>query len=915
MRTAILSICLLFTSVSLEAQQYTLSGSVTDTVNSPVVYATVSLLHPEDSTLAFFGITNADGNFTIRDIDKGKYILQAAFLGFQTYYRSVEVPVSGNTAGRIILKTVNKMMDEVEVKAEKIPLMIKGDTIEYNSGAFKTKPDANVEELLKKMPGLQVDKDGNIKAQGEDVKKVLVDGKEFFGDDPKVATTNLPADAISKVQVFNKRSDAAEFTGIDDGTRDRTINLMLKDGKKSGYFGDVEAGGGTGDHYKFSGKVYKFRKESQLAAIGMYNNINQAGFSFQDYLALNGGIRGLLSGSNNLQVALSGNDLPVDFGQPVNGLVKSGAGGLNYSYEPKKNHRIAVSYLGNTANKDLVQQVHTTYSIPEGYSKQDDDVENTANAAHRFNLTARRDVDSADQLTFYGNAALRNSRSSATGISLSRLREQVLNRLDSRDNENGNGVTATARGGYVKQNNGKWPVLKASAEINYNRDLAQSEWSNLTSYFDSGYTVQYNQFRKELRNNIAYSGEASVVRTLGKGYYLEPGISAGNDVQKLDRRQGVTPDESTTIDSLSLEYSRQYLWWKPEVGLQINKNKKQFHMSLAVETGTLSVASFAGMPAKSYTFLVPALRWQNEYGNSKRVSFSYSADVNAPTAEQMLPLVNNANPLQLYIGNATLRPEYSHAARANWVWFDQFSFTSLFTNASVKYTHDKISLSRTINKELAQVIRPVNTSDNYEANARVEFTRPVRKLGVILNASVSEGFERGISPVNEVANITNVFRHDFELSFSNRKKEKWDVQVGGRLGLSDIAYSVNSSLNNHFNNVSAFSEISYRPADDWYFMVSGDVTQYNANSFSGAVVVPLIKAEVSYYFLKANRGTLTLEGFDLLNRNTGIQRMGELNYFRETTSNVLGRYFLLSFKYRLNKLGGKEDKLDIRIKK
>jgi hypothetical protein len=916
MKKLVSIICSLLTITASYGQQYNLNGAVTDTVGSPIAFATVSLLHPEDSTLAFFGITNASGMFEVKDISKGPYLLQAAFLGFVTYYKALSIPVGGNTMGSIILKPVNNMMHEVEVTAEKIPLMIKGDTIEYNSGAFKTKPDANVEELLKKLPGVQVDRQGNIKAQGEGVTKVLVDGKEFFGDDPKVATKNLPADAISKVQVFNKRSDASEFTGIDDGARERTINLMLKDGKKSGYFGDVVAGGGTDERYKFSGKLYKFRKESQFAAIGMFNNINQAGFSFQDYLSLNGGIRGLMSGGDNLRMALNGNNLPVDFGQPVNGLTQSGAGGLNYSYEPKKNRRIAVSYLGNTANKHLVQTVNTAYSIPEGYSKKDNNTENTLDAAQRLNLNGRRDVDSSNQLTLYSNVTLTNSRSSGNGISLSSLRENVLNRFENNTTAKGNGVTAKARGGYVKQMDGKWQVINASAQVDYSRDLTQSEWNNITSFLDSGFIQQNNQFRYEKRDNLSYSADASVVRSVGRGLYIEPGIAAGNNIQKLVRKQGIPPAEATLIDSLSPVFSRQYSWVRPGISLQRNRNKKQLHVGVDVEAGYLSPRLNSGaLTTADYVFVLPSVEWQNEYSNSKRLGLSYNATTNTPSAGQMLPVYDNANNIQKYIGNTALKPEYSHAARLNWIWFDQFSFTSLFSNVSVRYTKDKINMSRTINNDLTQVIMPVNTPDNYNVDANVQFVKPIRKLGITFDIALHEGYERGISPVNSVQNTTDVFNHDITLTLGNRKKEKWDVQVGGKLGLSDIKYSVDKSLNNKFNNLSGFSEISYRPTDKWYFMASADVTQYNANSFAQSVVVPIIRAEISYYFLKANRGIFTLEGFDLLNRNKGIQQVGELNYFRETRSNVMGRYFMLSFKYRLNKLGTNKESLNIQIKK
>ncbi len=285
-RKVLLICALILTAAVAQAQTQNLQGIVLDGQGKPMKFATVSLLSPEDSTLMFFGISNASGVFEIRNSSKGKYLLQVAMLGYKTYYRDVQLPVGDDgDLGTIIIDQLDvQQMKGVEITGERIPLLIKKDTVEYDAAAFKTKPDANTEELLRKLPGIEVDRAGNIKAQGEQVDKVFVDGKEFFGNDPKVATRNLPADAIKKVQVYDKKSDRSEFTGIDDGSRERSINLMLKDGKKQGYFGDVTAGGGTNERYKAAAKLYRFRPESQFAVMGMSNNINRSGFSFSDYL-------------------------------------------------------------------------------------------------------------------------------------------------------------------------------------------------------------------------------------------------------------------------------------------------------------------------------------------------------------------------------------------------------------------------------------------------------------------------------------------------------------------------------------------------------------------------------------------------------------------------------------------------------
>jgi hypothetical protein len=263
----------------------------------------VVLLNPVDSTLEFFSITSLNGQFEIRNIKEGRYLLQASFIGFQSLYSLVDVPrKEGSDLGDILLQPMPVDLAGAEVVGEAVPLQISGDTVVYNAAAFKTKPDAMTEDLLKKMPGIEVDRAGNIKALGEDVNQLYVDGKEFFGNDPKVATRNIPADAINKVKVYDKKSDEAEFTGIDDGTRDKTMNLELSEDKKKGLFGDVLGGYGTGNHYKGSAKAYKFTDKIQFAGLGMLNNVNQYGFSFSDFLEFKGGLSAKMGGGGSAQI-------------------------------------------------------------------------------------------------------------------------------------------------------------------------------------------------------------------------------------------------------------------------------------------------------------------------------------------------------------------------------------------------------------------------------------------------------------------------------------------------------------------------------------------------------------------------------------------------------------------------------------
>ena len=277
----ILSTAFIFLAVQGMAQKTALSGIVKDTTGETLPGASVMILSASDSILVSFGITNKQGQFKIPGIATGDYILQVSYVGLGLYSKKLTLDGSkpDKNLGSIKLSPRNDL-NEFEVVSEHVPIRINNDTVEYNANAFKTQPHDAVENLLKQLPGLEVDADGNVKAQGEEVTKILVDGKEFFGDDPKIATQNLPADAIDKVQVYEKKSEYTEFTGIDDGERVKTINLKLKDDRKSGYFGNIMAGYGTQERYAAKVNINHFDKKSQVSFLGMSNNINEQGFSF-----------------------------------------------------------------------------------------------------------------------------------------------------------------------------------------------------------------------------------------------------------------------------------------------------------------------------------------------------------------------------------------------------------------------------------------------------------------------------------------------------------------------------------------------------------------------------------------------------------------------------------------------------------
>jgi len=913
MRKLILFLALLAGSVALQAQS-SLQGDVLSDKGQPLISATVVLLNPKDSTMEFFGITNDKGHFHLKDLKSGKYLMHIAYLGYQTQYKQVAVPnPGGEDFGVIVMNPKPVNLKEVQVVGEYIPLQIKNDTIEFNARAFKTRPDANVEELLKKLPGIEIDRSGNIKALGKDVRKVLVDGKEFFGNDPKVATKNLPADAIDKVQVYDKHSDESEFTGIDDGTRDKTVNLVLKDDMKKGIFGDVTAGAGTGNHYMGSGKAYKFSDKYQGAVLGMMNNINQYGFSFGDMMSFGGGLTDVSGGG--VRIAIGGeNSFPLNFGDPVSGLTSSGAGGANFSYSWAKESRAFISYMASGTHKILNETTKSWNYTPAGSFYQESESNSVRrDTSHRINFGLRYRIDSTQNILLNGNVNLAAGFNPMNSQSSSFVNDLLTNTLAMTNTGESGNWGGNANGSYMKKFNRNRSIFKVSGSFNGSSGNSTSRYVNTTN-FVSGQEQVASRFQTIRSGNINYTGTLSLSQRLGKKLYLEPEIQASGSQDNYRKTLGIPTENDFIIDSLSPDFTKTYQFVKPEVALKRNTDKIQFSAGLGVEMGRLSSSLWDRQAISSqHVYLTPMVSWENEYKTGRRLSLFYQTGVNTPSTSQLLPVSDNTNPLSVMTGNQYLEPEYRHDIFMHWLIFDQFSFTSLFTSLNAGFTQNKINWSRTIDENLAQKMTLINAGSAWQAGANIDFSTAVKKLGIKVNTSFRENLSRGMSLVNNTENVNTNLSHRFSLTIDNRKKVKWDANIGGAVTLTNAWYSLQESLNNRYVDFSWFGEVRFTPNDHWNFIVTADVTNYTAESFDEPVSIPLIGAQVSYTFLKNNRGILTLQGVDLLNKNTGLQRISELNYLMERQSNIIGRYVMLSFKYRLNKFGSNQSAFDVKI--
>jgi Outer membrane protein beta-barrel family/Carboxypeptidase regulatory-like domain len=858
--------------------QSTIKGRIVDEAGKALPYATVTLLNPGDSTLRFFGVTNETGIYQIKSISKGDYIVQFSFVGMEMIYEYISIPSSnGGNFGDKVMKP--SLMEEVTIIGEYIPINFKSDTVEYNAKAFLTTPDAVVEDLLKKIPGIEVDETGNVKALGEDVTKVLVDGKEFFGNDTKVAIKNLPASAIAKVQVYDKKSEEAEFMGIDDGNRDRTINLLLNEDNKRGYFGNLEVGGGVGGedgdqiHYNANGKIYRFSSKLQTAVLGMSNNLNEFGYSGRNH----------------------GN-----FGQQVNGLNTTGAGGINLSYNVSKINRYFISYLGRSTNT-ILEQVRLTQNFSDlaSYDQDRELEDDEKDSPHTINFGVRQSFNKNHKLTLDGDIEIASNDLLSQVYTLTSVEGVDVNSLTNELNISNIDINANAKAVYIAKFNAGKTQIKTNIYGLYEKNSEKNAWENTTTIFNPLAVDILDQYQNNDIEKLKLSANPTLVQQIKKFWYLNLNVDAGLTNEKLDRVQGNNLD-NTIIDSVGANFNTYASFIRPGISISRNTSKSQINLTLGVGIDQLE-KQLDGLEigSESYLNFLPSFSYSSQYKKGKWLRVRYSSSVNMPTVSQLLPVTNTINSLSWYEGNSELTPEVRHSLNLNWSIFDQFSFTSFFARVGGSYTLNKIGLEQTTNVDFINLITPVNVPFNYNLYSMVYFSTPIRKLGMKINVNWYESWNKGISIVNFQDNINTNFTHSLKVSFENRRKEKWNVLVGGSVSLTDSEYSIAKSINNIYYNTSYFGELRFTPSKKFSIETKANMVNYNSESFDESISMPLLSAGISYYFMKGEKASFTLSGLDLLDKSENIQQVSEANYLMQQTSNTIGRLLMLSFKMRI----------------
>jgi len=913
MKKLILLTFFVVAALSSFGQKFSIIGQVTDTLSNPLPSSTIMLLSPKDSSLVNFGVSDAKGAFEIKNVNKGEYLLKITFVGYVPYSKRISTPATGSVleVGRIKMQTLTKELESVVVMGEKAPVTVKRDTIEFNAGSFKTKANANVEDLLKKLPGVEVETDGTVRAQGEQVQRVTVDGREFFGRDPKLATRNLPADAVEKVQVFDKKSDQALFTGIDDGQKEKTINLELKEEKRNGAFGTLMAGAGTEDRFQAKASINRFSKGQQLSFLGMGNNINEQGFSMDDYMNFTGGSQQMMGGGGGrVQISFNSDNqsgVPLNFGGRQNGIMTNYAGGVNFNKDLNKDTKLTSSYFYNRIDQDISKTLDRVNYLPTGnYTFNQNSKQLSNNDNHRANLTIDHQIDSANSLKFvaaatYSESELNTQSQSETITADNTLQTESDQNSYSAQNSMNVNSNLLWRHRFAK----KGRTLSTNLTFGVTQTDSEGSIQSLNQYYtNTPGEQQILQTNTQTTDNLTYGATVSYTEPLGGRKYLEANYNFRTNQNDVDRK---VYDENTGVPiyntMLSNLYTSDYIYNRPGINFRMNRQKYNFAVGASYQTTNLKGDLISRNATIDRTFqnLLPTARFNYDFSNFKHLNFNYETSMQEPTIQQLQPVVDNTDPLNIYVGNPTLKPAYSHRGTANFTTFDPAKFVNFFAFLTTTYTTNAITNSQTVNDSLVRVTQPVNVKDNLNVSTNINFGFPIKKLNSRINIGPTASASKGINLLNEEENTIHQQTLGGSVRYNYTYKEILTVDLSANLSHQETKYEFDTQQDQVFFNKTYTAESNLNFLKNYSLNAAFDYLIYNSKTTDYNQSIPLLNISVSRFVMKNKAGEIKVGVNNMFDKSLGVTQTATSNYYQQETINNLGRYYMVSFTYALNK--------------
>ncbi len=918
------------------SQVFQITGHVIDSTASALPGAGVALLRTVDSVLIAGTSTDANGNFVFGSVVPGKVIIKVSYLGFNDRFIPKEVTDKNLNLGAIILKEKSAVLNEVNVNETVAPVQTKGDTTQYNADAFKVNRDATAEDLVAKMPGI-TSQDGKVQAQGEDVKKVLIDGKPYLGDDPNAALKNLPAEVIEKIQVFDKKSDQSEFTGFFDGNTTKTMNIVTRPQFRNGTFGRVYGGYGTDDHWKAGTSLNLFKEKRKITILANGNDINEQNFSNDDLVGVLSsnsgnrpqGQRGNYSGrggggGGRFQPQNDASNFLVD---QRNGITTTQSGGLNYINSWKKTD-LSLSYFFNRSDNNSVSNLYRQYITEEssGLTYEELNSGNSVNINHRANVRLEHKFDTLNSILFQPRISFQENTSHSSLIGNNDLNSEPISNALTTGNNNLKGISVSSPLLYRHSFHKKGRTVSLNLNTGYNQNKGDGDLRSVVVYYtDTVPTDSTNQLTTQDTHSWNYSSEITYTEPLDSNSQLSITYRGNYTVSESDKRTTSVYDLFGELDtalsntfnsdyftnSLGAYYRIQYEKWNGMIGVSAQRADLK-NESIFPEEKKLD---------RQFNSILPIAMMQYRFTTKKNLRIFFRSSNNAPSVTQLQDVVNNSNPLQLTTGNPDLQQDWQNSLNFRYSSSNSDKNTSFFIFVNGTFTKDFIGTSTyiatsdtTVNgitlTQGAQISSPVNLDGYYSLRTFGNYSLPLGFMKSSLNLNANANYTRTPGELNDVLTYSQSTNTGLGFAISSNISEKFDFLVSSNANFNNVNTTSDPGADNNSFNLSSRFKIQVQP---WKGLVlQTDLNhQYNSGlseNFNQNYV--LWNASVGYKFLKDRLAELRLSVFDILKQNASVSRNTTDIYYDDVRTNVLQQYFMMTFTYNLKFFKAKREEVN-----
>ena len=906
--------CLLLMSYVGFAQNLTIQGTLKDSIaNRALNSATVSLVYANDSSLVSFSRTNEAGVFNFKNVSPGNYLISVSYVGYIPKW----VPVITGTEktvdmGLIYMNDVNTM-STVTVTARRPPVVINGDSVEFNSENFKTAPNAVVEDLLKKMPGMEVDKSGGITVNGKKVTKVFVNGKEFFTGDPVMATKNLPADAVDKIQVYDRKSDQAMFTGIDDGSEETAINLKLKKDRNKSTFGKLNGGAGTPSVFDAQGNVNVINNEEQFSAIGGANNTNRQNFSNRNIVNFSGGGGGRPGAGAGVTVNFSGGSGETDAN--AQGIAETYSIGGNYSnlFNNKKTEFNANLSISDVERNNISNSFTQNLTPGNAFNRISNSNSIAGNKQQNFGSTIDHKVNENFSFRFTPSLGLQQTTNYSEDSTQTYLTNgNLLNSNTTIASSASDAVNAASTLLLRKKFAKKGRTISSTITQSFNRSNSTgNQFTEQLSYINNKLSNDsiLDQQNTRKGENTSYSANLIYTEPLGKKSLLEFNTylskSIGSSSRRIFDRNNATDNYDLLNKRLTNEFNSEYTYSGGGMSYRSNQKKYNFSTGFSLQKAVLDGENISAKTKLSQSFqdILPNATFRYNFSQTKNLNVDYRTSTNQPSITQLQPVLDQSNINRQSIGNPDLKRSYVHNLNIRFFSSKILAGKNFFSTLNASTTNNSIVNYDSVLPNRTILTRPVNVDGVYRINGSVNYGFGIKKLKSRLSFGLNTGLNNNISYANGLLNTIVTKSTGPSMSYTYIVDDVIDINLTARYSFSQTSNEVNPTLNTNFlTKVFGADMTNYLPLN----IVLNQSFNYAINTGRAEgfnTAIPIWNASFSKFFLKNKRAEIKMSAFDLLNKNIGINRNVSQNQIVDRSYNVISQYFMLTFTYSLQKSG------------